>query len=186
MKPFTLSLGSLLLLALFLSGGCSEDDDENGPMGSSPPPRPDTVWVSSVSGEAGQQVKVDITIRNSVAIGSVEVPLRLAGSDFVIDSGSYGGGTFATAFLKQATINAAEKTVYFIAAHAPSNSVPSGTSHLGSLYVTLGAGAGNQVIAVDSAFVPVGGNVYHVVSFATPGLQQILPVFRGGEITVAP
>jgi len=171
-------------VAAALFGGCS--DDEKEPAGPNGTVAADTVWVSSVSAAANEEVKVDITIRNSAPIASLEVPLRLAGNNFVIDSGSYVGGSFADAALKSAIIDPSEKTVYFIAAHSAGTTVPAGTTHLASLYVTLGADAADQVIEVDSAFVNISGNVYHVVSFATPDMTQILPKFVPGQIDVAP
>jgi len=73
-------------VAIAVISGCSSNDEKTtGPQNTQVA---DTVWVNSVSAAANDQVKVDITIHNSTAIASVEVPLRLSGNDFAIDSGS--------------------------------------------------------------------------------------------------
>ena len=64
--------------------------------------------------------------------------------------------------------------------------LPSGKGLFASLYVTLGAGAAGQEIAIDSTFDPAGPGVFNVVSYVTPDFTQILPVFRSGKIVVAP
>ena len=170
------------LVVLALASGCGDDDDNGGPAG--PQQAADLVWVDSVSAVANSQVTVDINMRNSTAIIGAEVPLRLSGTGFTIDSGSFVGGLFSDGLLTTCTVDSATQTVFLLTVGR--SSLASGEGLFASLYVSLAAEAAGQEIAIDSAMIPVGGNVYHVVSYGTADLTQILPAFESGKIVVAP
>lgn len=158
-------------------------DRTNSTISYDPPPPADLVWVDSVSAVANSQVIVNINMRNSTELRGVEVPLRLSGTDFTIDSGSFIGGLFSNAFAKACSIDVATQTVFLIAVEP--DTIASGEGIFASLYVSLAAGAAGQEIAIDSARVLDGPDLHEVV-FVKPDLTPILPAFEPGKIVVEP
>jgi len=169
---------SLLILALIV--GCGDDDDKS----TGPQDVLNLVWVDSVSATVGTQAVVGVHLKSSNALLGAEVPLKLSGTGFTIDSGSFVGGVFAGAILKSCSVDVATQTVFMLTTSL--SSIAAGEGLFGNLYVSIDPGAAVQVIAVDSALVPVGGNVYHVVSFVKSDLGQVLPPFQPGKIIVEP
>ncbi len=169
-----------LTLPVFI--GCSDDDDNGTPTG--PGPVVDRVWVDSISAVASSQVAVDINMLNSTGIIAAEVPLRLSGTGYTIDSGSFVGGRFEDAVLATCVIDTAAQTAILLVVDTAT--LAGGEGIFASLCISLGAGTAGQEIAIDSALIPVGQNIYHVVSYLKPDNSQILPAFEAGKIVVAP
>jgi hypothetical protein len=166
----------LLVFALAIIIACG-GDDSTGPQ-----EEPNLVWVDSVSAAPGDQAVVDVYFRNGSDIMGAEVPLRFSGSGFSIDSGSFVGSRFSSALLAKDSIDEATNTIFLMTATL--TSVSKGEGIFARLYVSLDEGATAQEIEIDSAFVNISGNVYHVVSFATSQITQILPPFIAGKIVV--
>ncbi len=172
----------VIFLALPVFIGCSNDDDNGTTTG--PGQVVDKVWVDSISASANSQAIININMRNGTGITGIEVPLRLSGSGYTIDSASFAGGRLDSAFMTTCAIDTAAQTAILLAVDTVV--LAGGEGIFASLYISLGAGAAGQVIVVDSALIPVGQNIYHVVSYVKPDFSQILPPFEAGKIVVAP
>ncbi len=176
MKQGLLHSALLLVFALAIIVACG------GSNSSGPHEEANLVWVDSVSAAPGDQAVVNIYMRNNESLLGAEVPLRLSGSGFVIDSGSYVGGRFSGATIAKDSIDAATNTIFLMTVTL--SAVPKGEGIYAKLYVSIDEAAAEQEIEIDSAFVNITGNVYHVVSFATSQVTQILPPFEPGKIMV--
>jgi len=179
MKSQKLKILCFLLFIILLVITCSENDDATGPQQAK-----DLVWVDSVSATTNSQVSIDIHMRNSSSIIGVEVPLRLSGIGFTIDSGCFNGGICENVATKKCSIDVPCNTVYFTVIEM--SGIGKGEGIFASLWISLNSQAGGQVITIDSAMVPVSQNVYHLVSYAKSDLTQVLPGFIPGKIVVQP
>lgn len=177
MRPSHLHLTLLLVFALAIMIACGGDNS------SGPSEEANLVWVDSVSATPGSQAIVNIYVRNDSEIKGVEVPLRLSGTGFVIDSGSFFGGRFSEAELKSAEIDTEANTIFPLVIGVQ-KVFPKGEGVFARIYVSLDEAAVAQEITVDSALVQISGNVYHVVSYARSDLTQVLPPFEPGKIVV--
>jgi len=165
-----LAIGVLVMLA-----GCGSDKKPAAPEFNH------EVIVASVNAAAGSKVQVDITVSNETAITGVEVPLRLKGSDFLIDSSSYAGGRFQSCLVNSCTIDSAAQTAIMLVADL--STVSAGEGLFARLFVSLGEDAGGQTIDIDTCFIIVG-QYAHVLSFASAGYDPIFPSFVPGKIIV--
>jgi hypothetical protein len=170
---------SFLLGALLAVGwGCSDDDDNGvGPDNSG-----NRILVQSVTAPAGGETAVEIRTAHTATLLGVEVPLRVTGTGFFIDSVSYAGGLWEDCMSSACTIDSTENTVIMLSLDTVG--VVAGEGLFATVYFSLPEAVAGDTIAIDTALIPVGGGLAHMISFETSALQTIYPAFQGGTIAI--
>ena len=80
-----------ILLAGIFFVGCSDDEDKNVTGDNNVQTYVDSVWVSDATVSEGEQTVITINFSNSQQLIRVEVPLKVYGTGFYIDSVSFIG-----------------------------------------------------------------------------------------------
>lgn len=180
MRHIRLEIVSIFLLLLIIGAGCGSDDNGTDPG----KVNSNLVWVDRVSAVSNQEdVKVNVWFGNLVPISGLEVPLKVSGGGFTIDSVSFIGSRVKDMFLAIGTVDTFTNTIE-IAAADTAEYVDSGEGLLASLYFTVYPSSGGQVLNIDTFSVDTGP--YHSLIYVDTSEAgvEIVPDFIDGEISV--
>ncbi|MBU1318564.1 MAG: hypothetical protein KKG33_04815 [candidate division Zixibacteria bacterium] len=180
MRHFRFEIISTFLLLLIIGAGCGSDDKGTDPE----KVNSNLVWVDRVSAVSNQDdVKVNVWFGNLVPLSGLEVPLRVSGGGFTIDSVSFVGSRVGDFFLTIGAVDTFTNTIE-IAAADTAVCVDSGEGLLASLYFTLYSSSGGQVLAIDTFSLDTGP--YHSLIYidTSEAGAEIIPDFIDGEISV--
>lgn len=149
-------------------------------------PDADTVWVSTVSTTAGNQVVVDINYQNFVNIGGIsDLPLQFSGSNLVCDSVSFVGSRVDYIATKPYVIDNTEQTILIGIIPITEDALAPGNGLLARLYFSVAPEAATQSVVIDTiTYIPPGGG-YHFLD--ENGAERATEFFTGGiDITGLP
>ncbi|MCB2230190.1 T9SS type A sorting domain-containing protein [bacterium] len=167
----------LLILLFFAAGfGVAADD----PYG-----EPDLVYIDAVEARAGEQVTVQVNLRNDETIGSISVPLTYDTSLLTLTALSFEGSRaehWETRLISPE--KAADIHGHFVAAVVRFSEAPipagDGLYFTATFTVNPNAEPGTQTV-IDTLFYPPGGEL--ILSENSVG-TQIRPDFTPGVITI--
>lgn len=179
-KAIVLTFAVVLTATLLLS--CGDDDDSTGPVGGEPIDLVRVERVSALSTETG--VKVDVTFSNITPLSALEVPLRVTGSGFTIDSVSFADSRIAWVDDTISTILPAENSV-ILAAIEYDSVIVEGDGLLGSIYFTLSEASQGETLTIDTVTVDMSP-IFHSLVYqdTSAAVLEIVPAFEPGEISV--
>lgn len=169
-----------MLYSLGMILGCSDDDKSTNGNGNGVV-LADSVWVADVDVNEGEQAKVDINFSNEVQLIRVEVPVKITGTGFSIDSASFVGSRCPTEFLQLAQLDTLNKTVRLVWNGGPS--LAPGSGLLASLYLSTEVGSSGEVLSIDSVTIGSGASAYYLY-FINTGGTILSPGFSGGSVSI--
>ncbi len=180
------SMYSVLALVIFIGivfVACSDDDDSKVTGNETPVTYTDSVWISDVTVSEGDQAVVAVNFSNSLKVIRVEVPLKVYGSGFLIDSVSFVGGRIPTDPLQVqlVKIDTAGQWVRTLWNGGP-NIYP-GSGLLGHMYLTTETGTAGGSLTVDSISIGTYPDTYFMYYLKSTG-GLIYPGFSGGTVTI--
>lgn len=171
---------SIVLLLLAIAAGCGSSDNGSGPDKINS----NLVWVDRVSAYSNQSdVKVNVWFGNLVPLAGVEVPLKVSGGGFSIDSVSFIGSRVDGFFLLAGEVDGIEHTID-IAATDTTAYIDSGNGLLASIYFSLYESSGGTVITIDTFSVDLGSDNYPFYVDTSAAANKIIPDFSDGSISV--
>jgi hypothetical protein len=175
MKLYRLGIIPVLLIALTIALGCS-DDEGNGPV----PLNTNVVWVDDVTATTSDpQVRVNVRFANVDPLSGVAIPLYVSGTGFTVDSVSFKGGRVSDAAVLESHVDTLAQTVAMVAL-AGAELIPRGEGIFASLYFTLAGESQGQTLTIDSTTIGTESLVY----VDSTGQGEVDPEFESGEISV--
>ncbi len=179
-RAITLALAVTFIATLALS--CGDDDDFTGPDNDEPIDLVKVERVSALSTDTG--VKVDVTFSNATPLSALEVPLRVTGSGFTIDSVSFSDSRIAWVDDTISTILPAESSI-ILAAIEYDSVIVEGHGLLGSIYFTLNQASQGETLTIDTVTVDMIP-IFHSLVYqdTSAAVLEIVPAFEPGEISV--
>ncbi|MFQ5606601.1 MAG: hypothetical protein ACE5GA_01535 [Candidatus Zixiibacteriota bacterium] len=170
----------LLAYGLFVCVVCSQ---ASGRVLEDDPGVPDTILVPDVSVNAGDHFPVTITMVNDEELSGGTVGIAWGTPDLFLDSISFVGSVveFLPPNQRPTTIDNVSflsLTGFFLIFDDP---IPVGKGALARLWFTASAGAPDQFIDLDSAFVPPNGDFILV---ALDGNVSFTPQYVGGRVKI--
>jgi len=170
-----------ILLAGIFFVGCSDDEDKNVTGDNNVQTYVDSVWVSDATVSEGEQTVITINFSNSQQLIRVEVPLKVYGTGFYIDSVSFIGSRCPTDFLQLVTIDTADQWVRTLWNGGPNLGVGSGL--WANMYITANPGSSGGSLTIDSATIGTYPSSYFLYFMKSSG-GLIYPGFSGGAVTI--
>jgi hypothetical protein len=175
-----------LVMTLFILAGiffidCAEDKDTRVTGNNGTSTYVDSVWVSDATVAEGEQAVVTVNFSNSVNLIRVELPLKVYGSGFYIDSVSFATGRCPTEALQLVTIDSTDQWVRILWHGGPSLSPGSGL--LGNMYLSTDVGTSGSSLTIDSVTIGTYPASYFMYYMKTTG-SLIYPGFGSGTVTI--
>jgi hypothetical protein len=178
------SMYSVLALVIFVGIifiACSDDDDSKVTANGDSQTYADSVWISDVTISEGDQAVVAVNFSNSLNVIRIEVPLKVYGSGFLIDSVSFVGGRIPTEALQLVKIDTAGQWVRTLWNGGPN--ISPGTGLFANMYITTEAGTSGGSLTVDSVSIGTYPDTYFMYYIKSTG-SIIYPGFSGGTVTI--
>jgi len=178
-KILLFSLIMTLLTSVLISCG---DDDDDGPVEAE---SIDIVYVENITATSGSSgVEVDVSFSNVTPLSALEVPLRVSGTGFTIDSVSFADSRVAWVDDTVSTILYDDNSV-ILAAIEYDSLITEGEGLLGRIYFTLNSASRGQVLTIDTVSIEMG-SIYHTLVYedTSTAVQEFIPFFESGEISV--
>ncbi|MFH1700592.1 MAG: hypothetical protein ABIE07_08395 [Candidatus Zixiibacteriota bacterium] len=161
----------MLLTALCLSNAVFGQNNDPG--------IPDTVYIKSVSVNAGEKAVLEVNFRNDEELAAITLPLHWSSDDITLDSISVIGSRVEYLSVTPYIIYPEENTAVFGAVVIMEANIPPGSGLLAELYFDIPQGTPDQFIYVDSITRDIA-----FLMFTNPNSTSFLPEFFPGVITV--
>lgn len=143
------------------------------------------VWVDRITATSSDtDVRVQVSFTNLKPLLELEIPLRVSGTGFTIDSVSFVGSRVSGMTFFEGVINNYANTIDLVAIGDSAALIEAGSGLFGSLYFSLTSESRGQVLAIDSTTIEQLPIVHYLVYVDTTGQNTITPDFTAGEISV--
>ncbi|MEE9442175.1 MAG: BACON domain-containing carbohydrate-binding protein [candidate division Zixibacteria bacterium] len=160
----------MLLAALCLSGAVYGQNSDPG--------FPDTVYISSVSVNAGEQAVLEVNFKSDEDLAAITLPLHWSSDDISLDSVSVVGSRVEYLSTTPYIIYPEENTVVFGAVVVMEADIAPGYGLLAKFYFDIPPGTPDQFIYVDSITRDIA-----FLMFTNPNSTSFIPEFFPGVIT---
>ena len=146
-----------------------------------------SVWADTVDVTAGDKARVDVLAVLRSPVQGVSLPLKLSGTDFVVDSVSFVGTMLeARPLLRRLSIDGSHAEAIFIdmfRTYQSSDYIEPGSGLLMSIFIAIADSAEAQTIEIDT--VTIENNSFLIVDTTFVSVGSV-PFFTPGVINVTP
>lgn len=143
------------------------------------PGNPDTLFVGSVSTNAGQKAVISVNFYNDETLAALTIPLHWDSPAITLDSVSFAGSRVSYINSQQDTIYDSIQGVVFGVIVFAEHNIPAGTGLAGKLYFNIPAGTPDQFVHIDSTTIDPAN-----LLFTRPDASSFTPIMKPGKITI--